>query len=114
MMISILTVAVLLVAMTANVFAAEEYTYKVTFYVGAQGTFSNEDDISVTGSDYSIHRTEDKITISGLKSGSVVSFNAQNEGAVVLDTDSKYYVKGIRKSGRDNIAPTGIPKRYFK
>ena len=102
MMTSILTVAVLLVTMTANVFAAEEYTYKVTFYAGAQGTFSGEDDLSVEGSEYTITREADKITVSGLKAGSVVSFNAQKGGAVSLDTDSKYYVKGIRKSGRDN------------
>lgn len=102
MMTSILTVAVLLVTMTANVFAAEEYTYKVTFYAGAQGTFSSEDDLSVEGSEYTITRDADKITVSGLKAGAVVSFNAQKAGSVSLDATSKYYVKGIRKSGRDN------------
>ena len=103
MMISILTVAVLLVTMTVNVFAAEEYTYKVTFYVGVQGTFSGEDDLSVTGSDYVMNRSEDKITINGLKAGSVVSFNAQNEGSVVLDTDSKYFPVELMKVARTAV-----------
>lgn len=102
MITSILTVAVLLVTMTANVFAAEEYTYKVTFYAGAQGTFTGNDDLSVTGEGYVITKDADKITVSGLKAGDVVSFNAQNKGAVALDENSKYYVKGVRKSGRDN------------
>lgn len=102
MITSILTAALLLGLMSINTFAAEAYTYKVTFYEGVQGTFSGEDDLSVTGEGYQITREDGKITVSGLKAGDVVSFNAQNPGAVTLAEDSKYYVKGIRKSGRDN------------
>ena len=60
------------------------YTYTVRFYAGQQGTFADGRDV---------------ITFSGLSYGSVVSFN---QGGVVLKDDSKYYVKGIRESGRDN------------
>ena len=102
MITSILTAALLLGLMSMNVFAAEEYTYTVTFLAGAQGTFSGNDDLSVTGEGYSIVRTADKITVKGLKAGDVVSFNAQKPGTVTLAEDSKYYVKGVRKGGRDN------------
>ena len=102
MITSILTAALLLGLMSMNVFAAEEYTYTVTFLAGAQGTFSGNDDLSVTGEGYSIVRSEDKITVKGLKAGDVVSFNAQKPGTVTLKEDSKYYVKGVRKGGRDN------------
>ncbi len=99
---SIFAAVLLLNLIGTHTFAAEEYTYKVTFYEGVQGTFSGNDDLSVTGEEYKITREDGKITVSGLKAGDVVSFNAQNPGAVTLAEDSKYYVKGIRKSGRDN------------
>lgn len=102
MITSILTAALLLGLMSVNALAAEAYTYQVTFYEGVQGTFSGKDDLSVDGEGYHITREDGKITVSGLKAGDVVSFNAQNPGAVTLAEDSKYYVKGIRKSGRDN------------
>ena len=102
MITSILTAALLLGLMSMNVFAAEEYTYTVTFLAGAQGTFSGNDDLSVTGEGYSIERSADKITVKGLKAGDVVSFNAQKPGTVTLKEEGKYYVKGVRKGGRDN------------
>ena len=69
MITSILTAALLLGLMSMNVFAAEEYTYTVTFLAGAQGTFTGNDDLSVTGDGYSIERSADKITVKGLKAG---------------------------------------------
>ena len=42
-----------------------------------------------------------KIVVSGLKIQDIVTFNPQ-AGAVDLAADSKYYVKGVRQSGRDN------------
>ena len=103
MITSILTAALLLGLMSMNVFAAEEYTYRVTFYAGVQGTFSEEASLSVTGSDYTVVREADKIVISGLKANDVISFDvAEGSGAMDMAADSKYYVQGIRKSGRDN------------
>lgn len=103
MITSILTAALLLGLMSMNVFAAEEYTYRVTFYAGVQGAFSEEASLSVTGSDYTVVREADKIVISGLKANDVISFDvAEGSGAMDMAADSKYYVQGIRKSGRDN------------
>lgn len=63
--------------------AADEYTYTVRFFSGAQGKISGEEVVSHTD----------------LHSGDRVTFNQRN---VQLNDNSKYYVKGIRESGRDN------------
>ena len=77
-----------------------EYTYTVTFYAGNQGSFKENVNVTVTGSEAVILQTEDKVVVSGLAAGAEVGITAQD--AVVLDASSKYYVKGIRLSGRDN------------
>lgn len=70
-----------------SVFADDEYTYTVTFYAGNQGTFADG---------------AGKIVMSNLKYGALVSFDVQKDGVVTLNNSDKYYVKGLRKSGRDN------------
>ena len=40
--------------------------------------------------------------MSNLKYGAFVSFDVQKDGVVTLNNSDKYYVKGLRKSGRDN------------
>lgn len=85
--------------------AAEGYTYTITFYPGNHGTFSGTGGISVGGSngpDISVGLEGQAIKVRGLKNGDIVSFDAAMEGAVSLEGDSRYYVKGIRLSGRDN------------
>ena len=85
-----------------NVAAAGDYTYTVTFYAGNQGTFANMDDLTVSGKGTpQISMEGDRITVSGLTQGDVISFDV-NQGAVSLSEDSKYYVQGLRLSGRDN------------
>lgn len=64
----------------------KEYTYTVTLYAGKEGTFAD-------GSS--------EIKITGLKTGDVVSFAGQL-GGVQLKDSGKYYVKGVRESGKDN------------
>lgn len=64
----------------------KEYTYTVTLYAGKEGTFAD-------GS------TEMKFQ--GLKTGDVISFAGQVAGVNVKDSE-KYYVKGVRESGKDN------------
>lgn len=96
---------VLLVGLFAGKIQAAEltpdgYTYTVTFSAGNQGLFGEEGNISVSSSGAVISQTEDKVVVSGLYAGDEVGFTAQE--AVVLDETSKYYVKGIRLSGRDN------------
>ncbi len=83
---------------------AFSYTYTVSFSAGAQGSFGgnsiqvrkaagNEAGVSVSSAG-------DKIVVTGLEYGDVISCDAQ--GSVGLNDNSKYYVKGIRLSGRDN------------
>lgn len=100
--------AMLMAASMLSVTAfAKEYTYQATIYAGNQGRFSSGVDIRVnnkkSGSGYQIDRSgTDKIVITGLKKGDVVSIDVAAPGAVVLESGSKYYVKGLRDSGEDN------------
>ena len=85
-----------------NVAAAGDYTYTVTFYAGNQGTFSGIEGLSVSGKGTpQISQEGDKVSVTGLTRGDVISFDV-NQGAVDLKEDSKYYVQGLRLSGRDN------------
>ena len=68
------------------VMAAEQvsaYTYTVRFFSGAQGTINGEEMV--------VHQN--------LQDGDRVTFNQRT---VTLNDDSKYYIKGIRESGKDN------------
>lgn len=74
----------LLAVPVQGVKAAEtEYTYKVRFFSGAQGTINGNE----------------VVALDGLKYGQRVSFSQRD---VILKDNSKYYVKGIRESGKDN------------
>ena len=98
----VLTVVLLLSAACTSAFAAEKesYTYTVTFYAGNQGSFASGAGISVNSGSAAVSVTADKIVVSGLKYGDVVGLNAQ--ASVSLSNDSKYYIRGVRLSGRDN------------
>ena len=85
--------------------AAEGYTYTVTFYPGNHGTFNGTGGISVPGgtnAGVSVWVEGQAIKVGGLKKGDMVSFDAALGGAVALEEGGRYYVKGIRLSGRDN------------
>ena len=101
---SLMTLCLVLGLFPVNTLA-EEYTYQVTFYSGNQGTFNGSEGLSVdnhsSGSQYTVEENGDEITVSGLKQGDIVSFDVQ-AGAVQMSDDSKYYLRGIRQSGRDN------------
>lgn len=101
---SLMTLCLVLGLFPVNTLA-EEYTYQVTFYSGNQGTFNGTEGLSVdnhsSGSQYVVEENGDEITVSGLKQGDIVSFDVQ-AGAVQMADDSKYYLRGIRQSGRDN------------
>lgn len=85
---------------------AEEYAYTVTFYPGNHGSFQGTEmvtvDNSASGSSVEISMDGSAIRISGLRAGDVVGLDAAMEGAVEMEEGSRYYVKGIRVSGRDN------------
>ena len=101
---SLMTLCLVLGLFPVNTLA-EEYTYQVTFYSGNQGTFNGTEGLSVdnhsSGSQYAVEENGDEITVSGLKQEDIVSFDVQ-AGAVQMADDSKYYLRGIRQSGRDN------------
>ena len=96
-LLTVLLTGALLLGLSMTAFAAEEYSYTVTFYAGNQGSFNGA---GITASGGSVSTSSDKIVISGLKLGDVVGFNAQS--GVSLGDSSKYYIQGIRLSGRDN------------
>ena len=82
---------------------AFSYTYTVSFSAGGQGSINGGVQVrkaSGNGALASVSVKGDKIIVTGLEYGDVISCDAQ--GSVALDENSKYYVKGIRLSGRDN------------
>lgn len=89
----------------ARCHAEEGYTYTVTFYPGNHGIFGGTGGVYVgskNASGISVSMEGEAIKVRGLKSGDMVSLDAALSGAVVLEENSRYYVKGIRLSGRDN------------
>lgn len=102
---SILTAALLMGTCGTTVLAsapAEKaaYTYTVTFYAGNQGSFNGTSGLTVSNENAVVTTSAEKIVVSGLAAGDKVGLTAQS--AVKLASDSKYYVQGIRVSGRDN------------
>ena len=93
------------VIINLDVIEASSYTYTVSFFSGNPGSFTNLSSFQVRKAvgneqEVSICHLGHKVVISGLEYGDTVSCNAQD--SISLDADSKYYVKGIRLSGRDN------------
>ncbi len=78
----------------------ERYTYTVTIYAGNQGSFLNAGGVYAGGGEVS-YISGKEIRITGLSYGDRVNINPQS-GMVGLEEDSKYYIRGIRESGRDN------------
>lgn len=85
--------------------AEEEYTYTVRLYAGNLGTLTHSG-VEVSSRSASVTSSGDCIVVKGLKYGDTVYIRPQNAADV---TDERYYVKGVRRSGRDNSeaeAPT--------
>lgn len=91
LLVSLLTVSMTLGASTMSVMADDTtpYTYKVTLSTGNKGTINGQN----------------KIEQADIASGSTVTFNLND----IQVTDDKYYVKGIRLSGRDNDEALAAP-----
>lgn len=101
----LLIMALLLCMTVQTAFAAEggnekEYTYTVTLSAGNQGTFNGTGGVHVIGGSAQISGG-DAISITGLRAGDVVVLDA-TAGMVDLKNGDKYYIKGVRESGRDN------------
>ena len=88
LLVSLLTVSMTIGASTMSVMAANGYTYKVTLSAGNKGTINGQTKVE-----------QDSVA------GSTVTFNLKD----VQVTDDKYYVKGIRLSGRDNEEALASP-----
>ena len=96
----VLTVALSLSCMSEVKAAGnDEYTYKITVYAGNRGALSADSVSVASANNYIVNASADKIVISNLSAGDVVSVYPQ---AGVSLTEDKYYVQGIRLSGRDN------------
>lgn len=89
LLVSLLTVAMTIGTASMSVMAAEPYTYTVTLSAGNKGTINGRN----------------KIEEANLSSGFTVTFNLND----IQVTDDRYYVKGIRLSGRDNDEALAAP-----
>lgn len=100
----ILLAATLIIACFINLpveAAGKEYTYTIRFFAGQRGSFGDKKTIlTLSNSKATVELDKDGVLIcKGLKPGDTVKFNLNS---VVLNNESKYYVKGIRESGKDN------------
>lgn len=90
--------------MGQTVLAAEngKYSYTVTLSAGNQGSFAGTESVRVQSAEAKVSLDDGKITITDLKQGDTVALNVVKDGVVSMEQDSKYYVRGVRLSGRDN------------
>ena len=99
----VLTVALTLSCMgevkASDVSKKEAYTYTVTLYAGNRGKLTADVFEVVSNNEVSYDISADKVVISGLAAGDAISFYPQ---VGVTNVEDKYYVQGIRLSGRDN------------
>lgn len=98
--------ALALLVVLAPAALAEEYTYSVTLSAGRQGTVTGGG-VTVEGSNYTQTSDGTTIKLSGLHKGARVTF--QTGDAARLNDDTKYYISGIRLSGRDNNTRAADP-----
>lgn len=88
-------------SMTLPAMAAEKesYTYQVRFLSGAQGEFNPGGNLSNNGTQSPKLESSECLVFDNLKPGQRVSFH---NGMVTLKDGGKYYIRGIRESGKDN------------
>ncbi len=84
--------------------SAKEYSYEIVFYAGNRGRFTGTAGVSVISSggaaEVFLEGGGNAIRVRGLGRGDQVIFEADRN--VELTEGGRYYVKGIRLSGRDN------------
>lgn len=91
----------MIASMTVPALAAqkESYTYQIRFLSGAQGEFNRSGNLSNNGTQSPKYESGECLVFEDLQPGQRVSFN---NGMITLKDSGKYYVKGIRESGKDN------------
>lgn len=83
------------------------YSYTVSIYAGNQGTFQYNLRLSVdhtksgNTSPAQVRVRKGKVTVKGLQKDDIITLDLRSN-SIELDESSRYYVKGIRQSGRDN------------
>lgn len=85
--------------------SADEYSYELIFYAGNRGRFTSTEGIRVipsgeTEAEIFLTRGGNAVRVRGLMPGDVVTFDAEQN--LELTEGDRYYIKGIRLSGRDN------------
>lgn len=106
--LSLFVLSLIMAANSRTAFAAEEeYTYTVRLYAGNQGTLTSGG-ITVTSQSASVSSKGDFVEVSGLKYGDMVYIRPQDAAKA---KDERYYVRGVRRSGRDN-AESETPAFY--
>ena len=102
----LLALSMLTLASGQTALAADDtaYTYTIRLYAGNQGVLTGEG-ITAPGEGTRIEKITGKsgqveqIVVSGVKYGETVYINP-NDAA--KETDERYYIRGVRRSGRDN------------
>lgn len=103
-MLAVVLSLILALSLQLNAEAEEEaYTYTVRLFSGQQGTFEDVN-VSVVRGDTVIplqFSDCDTVAIKGLMYGDRLTFDVSTAN-MILSQEGKYYVKGIRESGKDN------------
>ncbi len=99
--LSLCMAALVTLQLAAPVQAKSSYKYEVTVYAGNQGAFADASAVRVEDPGAVITQNDDKIVVSNITPGTHISIDAAAQGKVSV-TNEKYYVKGVRISGRDN------------
>ena len=107
----ILLVLCLLATMLVPAASADNYTYSIRVFAGAQGEISRTGNVSVDTDNNGIPdyyapyvfdpNSPGTVIISDIPYNSRIDLTPV-ESAVSVSNDSKYYVKGVRESGKDN------------
>lgn len=103
--ISLLILSMMLVTFGQTTAAADqEYTYTIKLYAGNIGSLTGDGITIPEGAAMSSGGNQTVIT--GLKYGQKVWISPQS---AAKENDGRYYVKGLRLSGRDNSEASNVP-----
>lgn len=114
-----LVLAVLLAigAALPSVEAYADYTYKIRVFSGNQGTISGDDMVEEFLEQIPIGTSCTIQAVQGEKGAQLILTRTNSNGKessksydIKMENDSKYYVKGIRLSGRDNNTALNAPR----
>ncbi len=106
-LLAVLCLTGLLPAASVRAASPDDYTYTVTIYAGNQGTFTDTVNLFVdhtksgSTSESTVKVADGMVTVTGLVRNDFITMELQTD-SVKMTEAGKYYVKGIRKSGRDN------------